>query len=196
MDLGKGAETVPVTGDAPNLKPQAVGRDGTAITRRQALRRGALLGGTLMWTTPVVQTLGMDRALAAEPSGTCDLYCVKYETGSGWTSIGKGVGNCVTCPTDATDGPPARLGAGAVSGSAETGFTVTLPAGCSVFDSAETGTPDEFAGQSGVWVKCGSEQQGTACYFQTLTAGATVFTVSPCDGKGISHFEVILSCCG
>lgn len=34
------------------------------ITRRDLLRRGAVLGGAVVWTTPVVQTLGMGRAFA------------------------------------------------------------------------------------------------------------------------------------
>ena len=40
------------------------------ITRRDLLRRGAALGGAVLWTTPVVQTLGMGRAFAQVPSPT------------------------------------------------------------------------------------------------------------------------------
>lgn len=38
------------------------------ITRRDLLRRGAVLGGAVVWTTPVVQTLGMGRAFASTAS--------------------------------------------------------------------------------------------------------------------------------
>jgi hypothetical protein len=38
------------------------------ITRRDLLRRGAVLGGAVVWTTPVVQTLGMGRAFAQTAS--------------------------------------------------------------------------------------------------------------------------------
>ncbi len=38
------------------------------ITRRDLLRRGAVLGGAVVWTTPVVQTLGMGRAFAQAAS--------------------------------------------------------------------------------------------------------------------------------
>ena len=38
------------------------------ITRRDLLKRGAALGGAVVWATPVVQTLGMGRAFAQVPS--------------------------------------------------------------------------------------------------------------------------------
>lgn len=67
------------------------------ITRRDLLRRGAVLGGAVMWTTPVVQTLGMGRAFAqtASPVETrisfiamnvnCGgtVFFVKWETDTG-----------------------------------------------------------------------------------------------------------------
>ncbi|MEX1004529.1 MAG: hypothetical protein WD156_04085 [Acidimicrobiia bacterium] len=36
----------------------------TGVTRRDVLKRGALFGGALIWATPVVQTVGMQRAQA------------------------------------------------------------------------------------------------------------------------------------
>ncbi len=41
------------------------------ITRREILKRGAVVGGTVLWVSPVVQTLGMGRALAQVPSRVC-----------------------------------------------------------------------------------------------------------------------------
>lgn len=41
------------------------------LTRRDLIKKGALLGGTVMWVTPVVQTVGMSRALAQTPSDVC-----------------------------------------------------------------------------------------------------------------------------
>lgn len=41
------------------------------LTRRDIIKKGALLGGTVMWVTPVVQTVGMSSALAQTPSDTC-----------------------------------------------------------------------------------------------------------------------------
>ncbi|HJQ91899.1 MAG TPA: hypothetical protein VJ950_09340 [Acidimicrobiia bacterium] len=48
------------------------------ITRRDLLRRGAVLGGAVIWATPVVQTLGMGRAFAqtASPTGKDISYMV------------------------------------------------------------------------------------------------------------------------
>lgn len=50
------------------------------ITRREVLKRGAVVGATVLWVTPVVQTLGMGRAFAATPSDECSPSCaVNYE---------------------------------------------------------------------------------------------------------------------
>ena len=49
------AEGAPLGG--PGDKP-------SEITRRQALKRGAILGGALAWATPVVQVVGMRPAFA------------------------------------------------------------------------------------------------------------------------------------
>ena len=38
------------------------------ITRRELIRRGAALGGAVVWVTPVVQTMGMGRAFAQTAS--------------------------------------------------------------------------------------------------------------------------------
>ena len=67
------------------------------ISRRDLLKRGAALGGAVVWATPVVQTLGMGRAYAqpTSPVGrdisyiginvVCgeDEFFVKWEDG-GW----------------------------------------------------------------------------------------------------------------
>jgi hypothetical protein len=44
--------------------------ESQGITRRDLLKRGAALGGAVVWATPVVQTLGMGRAFAQVPSPT------------------------------------------------------------------------------------------------------------------------------
>ena len=45
------------------------------FTRREALKRGAVIGGTVLWVTPIVQTLGMGRAFAQTPSDVCIPSC-------------------------------------------------------------------------------------------------------------------------
>lgn len=59
------------------------------ITRRDLLRRGAVLGGAVVWTTPVVQTLGMGRAFANTASPV-----------DGCTPDVSFISMCVTCGTD------------------------------------------------------------------------------------------------
>lgn len=54
--------------------------DHGGLTRRDMIKKGALLGGTLMWTTPAIQAVGMRPALAQTPSPTCNVwYAVKIE---------------------------------------------------------------------------------------------------------------------
>ena len=56
--------------DHEEVEPQ------TGITRRDALRRGALLGGALTWSVPVVQLVGMRPAMAQTASPSCDAtFC-------------------------------------------------------------------------------------------------------------------------
>ena len=42
---------------------------GGDISRRQALKRGAVLGGTALWVTPAVQVLAITESAAEQPSG-------------------------------------------------------------------------------------------------------------------------------
>jgi hypothetical protein len=43
------------------------------LTRREALKKGALLGGALIWTTPAVQAIGILPAHAQEVSPLCEV---------------------------------------------------------------------------------------------------------------------------
>ena len=72
------------------------------ITRRDLLKKGAALGGAVVWVTPIVQSVGMGRAFAQAPSPTpCDPgisyiamnvtcggtpYFIKWEDANGFTS--------------------------------------------------------------------------------------------------------------
>ena len=71
------------------------GSDG--LTRRELLRKGAILGGALAWSIPTIQTIGMSPALAAPTSFAISyvafvLQCgdeyfrAKYEVGGGWST--------------------------------------------------------------------------------------------------------------
>lgn len=48
----------------------------TGVTRRDLLKRGAALGGAIVWMTPVVQTVGMAPAFAQDCSPLCCLEIV------------------------------------------------------------------------------------------------------------------------
>ncbi|MEX1005551.1 MAG: hypothetical protein WD156_09295 [Acidimicrobiia bacterium] len=59
------------------MSPQTTAQAG--LTRRDILKRGAVLGGALVWVTPAVQIVGMGRAKAQIPSPGCIRYCMKWE---------------------------------------------------------------------------------------------------------------------
>jgi len=69
------------------------------LTRREMLRKGAVLGGALAWSIPTVQTFGMAPAFAAATSHAISYvamvlkcgdkyYRAKYEVGGGWEDGG------------------------------------------------------------------------------------------------------------
>lgn len=131
------------------------------ITRRDLLRRGAILGGAVVWTTPVVQTLGMGRAFAqsTSPEGgqdisyiavVCDEFFIKWEDDGGWEEM---PGNTPGC--DAGDLPP-----GAPVG--DTGFSVKNVSG----SCATLVVPAEHTDCT-VYVKAGQ----TCNVYSNLSAG-------------------------
>lgn len=78
------------------------------ITRREMLKRGAVIGGTVLWATPVVQTLGMGRAFAATPSdvciGSCAVRVVDFAQGT--TKDGNTITNPSRIDPTRALGPP------------------------------------------------------------------------------------------
>lgn len=47
----------------------------SGLSRREALRRGAILGGALVWSAPAIQTIGMRGAYAVTPApGPCPSH--------------------------------------------------------------------------------------------------------------------------
>lgn len=77
----------------------------TAITRRDALKRGAVIGGALVWATPVVQAVGMGRAFARETSPGCIRYCLKWEADANSLQVGSTTGS-EPCPSSPQVQPP------------------------------------------------------------------------------------------
>ena len=82
------------TGGAPIEDPD---ERHAGLTRRQALKRGAIFGGALVWATPIVQVVGMKPAFAQVPSGPTTGDCVVVvRTGSNTTcfSVTQAVCDC------------------------------------------------------------------------------------------------------
>jgi len=75
------------------------------LTRRELLKRGAAIGGALVWATPVVQLIGMQPALAAHVSELC--ICAKFNgctDGGDWQVLGtENPGNCLTSTDHGVD---------------------------------------------------------------------------------------------
>jgi len=72
-----------------------IGDSQKGLTRREALKRGAIVAGTL-WAVPVVQAVGIQPAYAKQPSPGCRRYCLKWEPG--------GPSGGPTCPPDPGEG--------------------------------------------------------------------------------------------
>jgi hypothetical protein len=84
--------------------PANLGDQG--LTRRELLRKGAILGGALAWSIPTVQTIRMAPAFAAATSFAISYiavvlqcgdkyYQAKYDVGQGWSE-----GGALPCGSD------------------------------------------------------------------------------------------------
>ena len=195
----------------------------SGLTRRDVLKKGAALGGALVWGAPVVQVIGMRPALAATPSPTCpNLFCVKAEwRGNENGSLGsfqacspgfsKGKGNCLGLPDDVDfDVPAAILGGFEVTHGVtcddpdqSPGVLITLPEGCSLagIDNV-TGTPDAFFGGVSAAAKCGTRGSDDPREFcdGPVSVGEDNGRVTLCfslecrNGTTISHIELLICC--
>jgi hypothetical protein len=104
------------------------------LTRREILKRGALFGGAVLWTTPVIQTIGMSRAAAQVASPGC--YAIKIERRNGeiiCDKAGEGAQDCLQNPELYLNG----CGSGAIvsynltpPGDSPQVWTITLAEGC------------------------------------------------------------------
>jgi hypothetical protein len=139
--------------------------ESQGISRRDLLKRGAALGGAVMWATPVVQTLGMGRAFAqtASPVGGKDIsyiginvicedpddsFFAKWEDGA-WEESPGAAPECA----DKDDLPNGLDGM-------TKGFSITMiNSSC-----AEVTVPDLGDCTVDIWVKAGSsESTATPC---------------------------------
>jgi len=148
------------------------------ISRRDLLRRGAVVGGTVLWVTPVIQSMTRPAFAQETPRGGC--FCIKWSPEDGCEDL-NGQSSCIETRGDA-GGCDQGVGF-----SSNTNWTATLPAGCTLQEGCS---------------KCGDE--GCNCG-ETSTApgagGATIVTFFPCRGTGpqgqdqdISHIELCYCC--
>ena len=92
--------------DGPEgLRP--LDEESGGITRRQALKKGAILGGALAWATPVVQVIGMRPALAQTVSPACQFELIPVPGGPviACLTFDQSVCDCVTGCGDCGDPP-------------------------------------------------------------------------------------------
>ena len=143
------------------------------ITRRDLLRRGAVLGGAVVWTTPVVQTLGMGRAFAqtTSPTGGKDIsYLVIAWScdGGAWrhTKFDEN-GNAEAGNLPDCNEKVAALGS---TPDNNPGFVVSVDGPCATITVPDLGGTDCTVK---VFLKAGSAQSTTdPCQERTLSAGA------------------------
>ena len=97
-------------------------QDDLGISRRDLLRRGAIVGGTVLWVTPVIQSMRTPAYAQVTPGRNC--FAIKWEPGDGCEDA-NGTVFCIS----------GDLQAGGCSGvgfTSDTNWTATLPAGCTL----------------------------------------------------------------
>ena len=168
------------------------------LTRRELLKRGALIGGALAWATPAVQLIGMQPALASHVSEIC--FCVKDESipiGSGdLVPLGGSQGECIDSSPDdvnCTDPPPLLDSEFTVTNNGDGSYTIKYPENCDLV---------------AVSVKCGGGSPGMDCDSDichcivdvtpdSTSGGSNFFTVSDGDCRNetsVSHIEMCFRC--
>ena len=108
-------------------------RSDSGLTRREILKRGALFGGAVLWTTPVIQTVSMSRAAAQVASPGCYAFKIERRDGQIICDQPGGAQDCLDSPELYLDG----CGSGAIvnfdftdPGESPQVWTITLAEGC------------------------------------------------------------------
>ena len=185
----------------------------STITRRELLKKGALVGAAVLWVTPVVQVVGMGRAHAKDVSPNCTRFCLKWEvddnveTGeltcpdggtayrvwtNNWVNLDDGEGNALTCPGDGVNDETvltitSRIGREfVVYGSRRDGFWIAFPNDIKVADLKDESEPWSAA------VKCG---QGDATFTKSQLEPKS--GTDPCltDPNGEPYRRILITGC-
>lgn len=169
------------------------------IDRREALKRGAIIGG-LAWSAPVIQSLGSPAfAQGASPLCQSGCYAVKIDRASdcpGATGVCEDLAPlpeggrrfCATCNDNAMIGGTPQSGGGCACLGGSTTFedcdceengaagraTVVLPANCRFVSGCS---------------KCASNE----CNCSPIVNGNTI-TFNPCGNHCVSHVEFCYCC--
>ena len=155
-------------------------KDG--LSRRDFLKRGAALGGALVWVAPVVQVVGMRPAFAQSVSPACtDSFAIKFEEGglceNIWNQTTTNTGKCLDVSDMGVNPIEGAMACSLVSLNevSDTEWIVTLAPDCQF-----------LVGQTGF--KLGEAFGG--CQDGGIF-DATNNTVTFEAGSGISHVELV-----
>lgn len=161
----------------------------SGLTRRQLLKRGAALGGALVWTTPVVQVIGLNPAFAQATSPLCNVfYAVKIERNEFGSPVCEdiagqesGPGRCLDVPAGVVSGGCGKIDLSQVSALDGQDWVVVLPGDCTFQNG-------DFAIKTGDGSECVTDPE---VEFDPET-GEITFR-KPTD-KDISHVEFVFCC--
>lgn len=171
------------------------------LTRRELLKRGAILGGALAWATPAVQLIGMTPAMATHVSDRC--ICAKFDgsdNNADWSGIGQ-IGTEGTCLPAIPSGcenfsEAASFFVGDCLNRGADTFCIELFEGTWYLLFPEYCTVEE------AWAKCGSGCcEVTPSRTDTAPDGRNIWEIDiddlcqcPDEGGSQSHFEFCFRC--
>lgn len=174
----------------------------SAFSRRELLKRGAVVGGLALWTTPLVQTYRMTRAFAADTSSNCLIYCIVWTPSIGgrpsFWELSEG-DKCLPCPPDTEPVLPPDISAFTVvyDDMTET-YTVSFPDTYSLLPAGDP-TPDDLVNGSAalrrgentnscVFVAAGTEVPGPA-------PGTVAISFGPWNAATGDRIELVIKGC-
>ena len=171
---------------------------GSGITRRELLKRGAVVGVATLWVTPIVQTVGMGRAAAAVTSPVCSIYCIVWQPSlpgapSNW-AVSDG-DKCLPCPVDTVNALPHDIDDfTVVYNDALRTYTVTYPDTYALVPLGDP-TPDDLVKGSAA-IRRG--ENANSCEFVTvddLLPNTTEIQFTDWDAASGDRIELVLKGC-
>ena len=175
--------------------------DQSGLSRRELLKRGAALGGALLWTTPLIQAIGMSPAFAQQASASpCSVFyaikvgklgvCENISTQDLVPSAGK----CLDVVALAGGSAVSNLGCaklGALSQADERLWTIGLPS-CDILNIGVKlggGSECDVSGPGPTVIDPGRIEAQWDASTKILTVQSLVT-----QQGGISHVEIFFCC--